>query len=76
MRAKRKLDHGLSHFSKHRGGLRNKFKKCHIEDQFLRFPHLSESIFNQLDDVTLAKDELHQMDVALGTRGRTSCTTG
>ena len=54
MRAKRKLDHGLSHFSKHRGGLRNKFKKCHIEDQFLRFPHLSESIFNQLDDVTLA----------------------
>ena len=54
MRAKRKLDHGPSPFSKRKRGPRSKFKKCSIEDHFLRFPHLSESIFNQLDDETLA----------------------
>ena len=53
MRAKRKLDHGLSQ-SKHRYGLRSTVKHYKIEDQFLRFPHISEAIFNQLDDVTLA----------------------
>ena len=44
--------------SKHRYGLRSKVRKqCQqykIEDQFLRFPHLSEAIFNQLDNETLA----------------------
>ena len=53
MRAKRKLDHGLSQ-SKHRYGLRSTVKHYKIEDQFLRFLHISEAIFNQLDDVSLA----------------------
>ena len=55
---KRKPFHDEALPSKHRYGLRSKVRKqCQqykIEDQFLRFPHLSEAIFKQLDNETLA----------------------
>ena len=58
MGAKRKLKDGLNPLAKHRYSLRSKAKYCNqfeLENFCMRFPHLSEDIFGELDYKSLIK---------------------